>query len=155
MCHGDADRRNLFTRTTAGITETVAIDWGCAGPRAVGTDLTSLVFGSMMWARDRAPVELPALDGHCFTGYLAGLRAAGWTGDERLVRLGFAATAALQFCVLAAAIIWGFASDDERPRIEAAVGMSLEAILDRHAAMQPFVLDLADEARTLLGAIAG
>jgi hypothetical protein len=28
--------------------------------------------------------------------------------------------------------------------------MSLEAVLDRHAAVQPFVLDLADEARTLL-----
>jgi hypothetical protein len=92
---------------------------------------------------------LPALDRACGAGYVAGLREAGWRGDERLVRLGYAATAALQFCALAAALKWGFASAEERPRLEASVRMSLEAVLDRHAARQPFGLDLADEAQAL------
>ena len=39
------------------------------------------------------------LDAACFAGYVAGLREAGWVGDERLVRLGFTADAALRFTV--------------------------------------------------------
>jgi hypothetical protein len=82
---------------------------------------------------------------------LAGLREASWAGEERGVRLGYAATAALQFVVCAGATVFGLAGDDERPRLEAAFDATLETLLDRHAAAQPFLLDLVDEARTLLG----
>lgn len=153
LCHGDADRRNLLARDAAdGTTETVAIDWAQVGPRAVGTDLATLVGASVLWARDPDPADLPALSRLCYSGYLAGLREAGWTGEERVVRLGYAVTAALQFVAFAAATMFALAGDDERPRLEAAFGATLEALLDGHAAVQPVLLDLADEARALLGA---
>ena len=39
------------------------------------------------------------LDAACFAGYVTGLREAGWAGDERVVRLGFTAAAALRYSV--------------------------------------------------------
>ncbi len=152
LCHGDFERRNLFARADAdGTTETVAIDWAQAGPRAVGADLAVLVAQSVLWARDRDATDLGALSRHCYEGYLAGLRQAGWAGETRLVRLGYTATVALQFVAFAGAIKVGLAGDDERPRLEAWYGATLEAVLDRHAALQPFALDFADGARSLLG----
>ena len=50
---------------------------------------------------------------------------------------------------MAGAIVVTLASADERPQWEAAFGMTLETILDRHAAMQPFLLDVAEEVRQL------
>jgi hypothetical protein len=151
FCHGDADRRNLFARNVAnGETETVAVDWECTGPRAVGTDVANLVFASVLWAHDPDPADVATLDRLGFEGYLAGLREAGWTGPDDPVRLGYALTVALQFGAFAGSVVVGFVDEAERPRIEAAFAGSLEDILDRHAAIQPLVLDLADEARALL-----
>jgi hypothetical protein len=74
----------------------------------------------------------------------------GWRGDEQLVRLGYAAALSLQFVAMAGAIGVALASTDERPQREAAFGMTLETILDRHAAMQPFLLEVAEEVRQLV-----
>ena len=91
LCHGDADCRNLLVRRGPGGTETVAIDWAYLGPQAVGTDAMTLAAQGVLWARDREPDELPALSRACYEGYLTGLREAGWTDDERPVRLGYVA----------------------------------------------------------------
>ncbi len=151
LCHGDAARRNLCARDVDGATETVAIDWGQSGPQPIGTDAAHLVANSVMWARDREPADLPALAGPCFAGYLAGLREVGWTGAAEVARLGFAATLALQHGPLSGVLMIALADETARPRVEAAFGGTPEALLDRHAAMQPFMLDLADEARALIG----
>ena len=151
LAHGDTDRRNLLSRVAAkGVVETVAIDWACLGPQPVGTDGATLVALSVLWARDREPHELSTLSQHCYKGYLTGLREMGWTGDERLVRLGYAAVLSLRFVALTGPILAAHAGEDERPRLEAAFGMTLEVVLDRHAAMQPFLLERADEVRGLL-----
>jgi len=43
------------------------------------------------------PLErIAELDALIFAGYIAGLREAGWQGDEQLVRFGFTALAALK-----------------------------------------------------------
>ena len=151
LSHGDADRRNLLGRVANGATETVAIDWEFLGPQAVGTDAATLVAQSVLWARDREPHDLPALSRLCYQGYLTGLREMGWTGDERLVQLGYAAALSLRFIALAGSMVVALAGEDDRPRLEAGYGMTLEAILDRHAAMQPFLLDVADDVRRLAG----
>ena len=109
-----------------------------------------LVLQSVLWARDREPAELPALSEAVFAGYVAGIRDAGWSGPEAVPRLGYAATAALQYGAFASTIVVGLATDPDRPRFEVAVGATLEAVLERHAAVQPFVLGLADEVRALL-----
>jgi hypothetical protein len=152
LSHGDTDRRNLLGRVKAnGMPETVAIDWAFVGSQAIGTDAATLVVLSVLWARDREPHELPTLAHHCFDGYLTGLREIGWMGEERLVRLGYAASLSLRFVALTGPILAALAGEDERPRLEAAFGMTLETVLDRYAAMQPFLLELADETRSLLG----
>jgi hypothetical protein len=151
LSHGDADRRNLLDRVVAnGTPETVALDWEFLGPQAVGTDAATLVAQSVLWARDREPDDLLVLSRLCYEGYLTGLREMGWRGDDRLVRLGYTATLSLRFVAMAGAIVVTLASADERPQWEAAFGMTLETILDRHAAMQPFLLDMAEEVRQLV-----
>lgn len=92
FCHQDAFRRNLFFRGG----KTVAIDWGYMGVAPVGAELVALVAASIgFW-------EIPServkdLDHLCFEGYLHGLREAGWNGDPRLVRAGYAVTLMLRY----------------------------------------------------------
>ena len=104
----------------------------------------------MLWARDREPDELPALSQACFERYLTGLREAGWVGDERQVRLGYAAALALRFVATTGPVLAAPPGEDERPRLEAAVGTTLEALLYRHAAMLPFLLDAVEGVRGML-----
>lgn len=97
LVHGDADRRNLFARRDAdGDEETAAIDWAWMGVAAVGWDLANLVVASALWYEAEIG-ELPALAEACLAGYCAGLADAGWAGDARLVRVGFAVGAALRY----------------------------------------------------------
>jgi hypothetical protein len=94
FCHQDAFRRNLFARGG----KTVAIDWGYLGNAPVGAELVALIAASLGF------FEIPAeqvleLDRQCFEGYLQGLREAGWTGNPRLVRTGYAVTLLLRYPV--------------------------------------------------------
>lgn len=96
FCHRDAFRRNLIDRLSPdGRPQTVALDWDAAGLAVIGDELVPLFAATLSFvavAIDRIPV----LDALIFDGYVAGLRDAGWQGDERLVRFGFTANAALK-----------------------------------------------------------
>src|SRR5687767_15160996 len=96
--HQDAFRRNLLHRAGPAGEELVAVDWAYAGHGAVGEELGQLVVASLFFFETVGivPRELVAA---CFAGYVAGLGEAGWAGDERLVRLGFTAAAALRHTV--------------------------------------------------------
>jgi hypothetical protein len=97
LAHGDADRRNLFARRGAGgADETVAIDWAWLGVVPLGTDLVNLVAASALWFQ-ADPHDLPALADACLAGFADGLADAGWRGDARLARVGFALGTALRF----------------------------------------------------------
>ena len=92
FCHMDAFRSNLFDRTRDGIHETVAIDWSYAGNAAIGVEVGQLVLASVL------PFANPTKDARelaaaCVPAYLAGLREAGWGGDEADVQTGFALSA--------------------------------------------------------------
>jgi hypothetical protein len=106
LCHHDASQGNLFARrvvdvpaqTVAAIETvgTVAIDWESIGYGAFGADIATLVFGTIR--RGLFPADdVDALDRAVFDGYLAGLRAVGWSGRAESVRLGFAAAIALRW----------------------------------------------------------
>ena len=84
FCHNDAFRRNVMHNQD----EVVLLDWALAGPGAIGADLVSLVAVSLYYdgfSQERAA----QLDQRVFTGYITGLRQAGWIGDARLARIGY------------------------------------------------------------------
>lgn len=146
--HGDAIRRNLFSRRRPdGSMETVAIDWEHAGYYAAGEEVgQTLSVASAFF--DVEPADLPALDEALFAGYLAGLREAGWRGDPRAVRFAYAAHAALRNAFNAVGA--SRANEIGRALAVERYGHTWEALAERRAAVRPFLLERADEARHLL-----
>jgi hypothetical protein len=134
--HLDAHRRNLFARGD----RFVAIDWGLLGLAAPGEEIASTLVGTV------ASGELPAeaagdLAATLYEGYLAGLRDAGWHGDERDVRLGFTAAAGLRaFSILGLDVV------DWEPDADAAA-----AALVRYATLAEVLVGLGEEARATIG----
>jgi hypothetical protein len=150
FCHHDAFRRNLLGRTGPQRDELVALDWADAGHAAVGQELVPLVLGSLDFfeAVGIAPHDL---DAACFASYMVGLREAGWAGDERLVRLGFTADAALHMTVGALRQALPLVTDPAlHPFVEDLFGRPLEEAVEGWAELWPFQFALADEARALL-----
>lgn len=148
FCHGDAIPRNLLSRPAAdGSIETVGIDWEYAGFMAAGEEVgQSLSVASAFFHLD--PADLPALDEALFAGYLAGLRDAGWHGDERPIRLAYVAHAALRN--LFNAVGASLPNEAQRAAAQQNQGYPWEALAERRAAIRPFLLTCASEARGLL-----
>jgi hypothetical protein len=153
LCHHDANRRNLFSRRKAdGREQTVAVDWTYVGIGAIGEEINALVQASLSFF-EVEPTEAKALDDIVFNGYLTGLEDAGWQDDPRLVRFGYTAASTLCFNI-------GYGLGDGVPMIldestypwlEQTFGKPIEALVDLWADGDRFTLDLADEARVLLG----
>ncbi|MCB0062643.1 MAG: phosphotransferase [Caldilineaceae bacterium] len=155
FCHRDAFQRNLLMRQTAqGAHQTIALDWGSCGLGMVGEELVPLFAATLRFVlADTA--RLAEMDEAIFCGYMAGLRDVGWQGDERLVRFGFTALAALKAGVAdpatkmpnvarrAAALPPGV----EPPKLLNPGGYEQAVIVDH------YMLDLGDEARRLLAVI--
>jgi len=148
FCHGDAIRRNLLARRGAdGSEETVGIDWEYAGHYAVGEEVgQTLSVASAFF--DVEPTDLPALDETLFAGYQAGLRDAGWHCDPRQVRFAYAAHAALRNAFNAVGA--GVPDEARRAAARQNYGRTWEELAERRAAVRPFLLDRADEARGLM-----
>ena len=146
--HGDAIRRNLLARRLAdGTEETVAIDWEYAGCYAIGEEVgQTLSVASAFFAVE--PSDLPTLDGALFAGYLEGLREAGWHGDPRQVRFAYAAHAALRNAFNAVGTT--LPNDEQRAAVRQNQGHTWEELAERRAAIRPFLLERAAEARRLL-----
>jgi hypothetical protein len=144
--------------------ELVLIDWGFAGMGSVGEDIGNLVPDSIFDLR-HPPSMLPDLDRTLFEGYLAGLRDAGWAGDERLVRLAMCASACKYDWIAGAALSRaGAASTSGADNGSAQAGTSsgsvtqpiyggIEVEADRffevRAAVLAYLVDRAAEARAL------
>ena len=148
FCHGDAIRRNLLARRD-GPEETVGIDWEFAGHYAVGEEVgQTLSVASAFY--DMEPSDLPALDEALFASYLAGLRDVGWRGAPLQVRFAYAAHAALRnaFNTVGASV-----PDDGGAAAQQKYGRTWEELAERRAAIRPFLLERADEARRLMEAL--
>ena len=97
FCHLDAYRPNLFLRQDArGSTQTVAVDWAFTGIAALGEEIANLLAASLIWLECDAR-EAQRLDEAVFSGYMDGLREAGWQGDPRVARLGYTTACALRW----------------------------------------------------------
>jgi hypothetical protein len=153
FCHYDAFRRNLLHRAGPAGEQLVAVDWAYSGQGAVGEELVSLVVGSL--AMFEALGILPRdLEAACFATYVAGLREAGWAGDERLVRLGFTTAAALRLTVGAVQLVLPLLTDPTlQPEIEDLFERPFAEVVEGWAELWPFQLKLAEEARALLLAV--
>jgi hypothetical protein len=148
LCHHDAAQANLFARRAPdGREETVAVDWEEIGPGAVGAEIATLVFGTLR--RGDIDVEwAEGLDRVTFDGYLTGLHDAGWRGDARLVRLGFAAAVALRWYI-AAGLVRMVADDALRATAYESTGLALDELIRRRLVLVRYLLERADEARRL------
>jgi len=156
LCHHDAFRRNLIAgRTADGGDQTVAIDWAGVGIGVVGEELATLVSISLQFMNVEAS-EARSLDAVAFEAYLQGLREVGWTGDERLVRFGFAACASLYVGLGATGgwLAWLLSDQRHVAMTERAIGHPMDRILEQWARLQEYELDLGDEALKLLGEMA-
>ncbi|MEO8288147.1 MAG: phosphotransferase [Chloroflexota bacterium] len=149
FCHHDATRRNLFVQSAVAGTESLAlIDWAYPGFSAVGTDAADL-FGASYNLPELGDTPPRLLDRTIFHGYIEGLHEAGWQGDPLLVRLVFAAFSALK-CGLMLVWLRDLPDAARHPIWERMVDSSYESYAQRQARMLYYLLDLADEARTLL-----
>jgi hypothetical protein len=151
LCHMDAFKRNLFSRhSTTGDYEAIGVDWAFTGRGAVGEEIVPLVMASAAFM-DVDMSDLPELDAIVFDGYLQGLRQAGWQGDARLARLGYAAASPLRYGF--GARFWVETARDEsrQARFERAIGMPIEAWADSFGVWNRFLVARAEEARGLLG----
>lgn len=151
LLHYDAFRRNLFARHEEnGREQTVAVDWTYVGIGAIGEELVSLVHASLSFS-EVAMAAAKQLEKICYEGYLEGLKEAGWQGDSRLVRLGYTAGSAMCFGI-------GYLGlepppEDFYPWIEQNLGLSINEAMVLWAELRHFLLELADEARTLMAAL--
>jgi hypothetical protein len=148
--HGDLHPRNiLLTADTDGAgEEVVALDWAFCGPFPLGTDLADLVYAAA-WFCDLEIAELATVEQAAFAAYEDGLRRAGWNGDLRLARLGFATSVALRMgaCIPGWAV--GMLGPEEADSSELLYGRPVKATLAAWITLEDVCLDLADEARML------
>jgi hypothetical protein len=146
--HGDFHRRNLLL--PPGGDDVVAVDWGFCGSAPVGADLADLV-GGAAWFCDIEVAEIPAVESAVFAAFEDGLRTAGWDGDARLARLGYAAALALRAGACMPGWAAGMLGPERAGSSEVLFGRSAQDILAAWIALEEVCLQLADEARALAG----
>jgi hypothetical protein len=149
LCHFDAFRRNLFARRAKNSDQTVLIDWAFVGRGAVGAEIVSLVWVTLGFG-DVEAVNAAQLDDIVFEGYLRGLHDAGWRGQERHVRLGFTAAAALRRLGTIGYVTPWILDETMHADLEALARRPLRAWIDNFAEAGRFVEGLADQARQLV-----
>jgi len=148
LCHKDAFRRNMFASSDEHEPERLTlIDWAYVGRGEIGLDLADL-FGASYSTFGVETVDLRDFGAAIFEGYLAGLAAAGWQGDPRIVRFGFAASVSLKY---AGVLLWlPDLRDEPRTAVwEKLYGRPIDVVLQHHAELVSYLLDLADEAHQL------
>jgi hypothetical protein len=151
FCHHDAHRFNLFVRGNGtGTRDLVAIDWTVPGPGPIGEDAGLLMGVAMLYQM----IDLPnadELDSAIFDSYLEGLHAAGWSGDQRMVRLGYTAEIALKIVIAyLPGLLWGMLDESWYAAFEQNSGMTIETLADHEAERVRWLLDRGEEALELV-----
>jgi hypothetical protein len=147
FCHNDAHRRNLMLgNANDGQPELVAIDWGFCGPGGLGNDLGELVGTSLSYFAIH-PANAVELERAVLEGYLAGLRDAGWAGDERLARLGYLISLALYWGGTLPCEVASLQPGEAKVNVELKYGRPVEALLSGWTQLAEFALQRAEEAR--------
>ncbi len=152
LCHHDAHPGNLVASLRDGREETVLLDWQFAGPGAVGGDAAPLL-GATLTEGTLAASQAAPLDRAISAGYLAGLREAGWAGDERLARAGYAGVAGLRYTVGSTRFLLPYLGNPPAlAGLEARLGLAAGSLAPTLGGLFPVFLALADESLALLRA---
>ena len=149
FAHLDAYYRNLMERRRAdGMVETVAIDWAYIGFGRIGEE-AGILMANGLELLDIAGSQAQVLDENVFAAYLDGLHDAGWRGDVRLARLGYAVPASLG--IVLASFYWleAMQSAEGLAFLDSFFGYPLEALIDQWRGHITLFLDLGDEALAL------
>lgn len=155
LCHHDAFRRNLLARDAIdGTTQTVAIDWSMFGYGGIGEDAGIATANALMWL-DVPHVLAREMEEITFESYVRGLRDVGWRGDVRFARFGYVTAASLAigvgFVVVLGAIV--LSSEEGAQWASGIIGHDLDTLYEQWAVVHPFLLDLGDEAISLMDEI--
>lgn len=84
LCHLDFWPNNLAKQGDGSL---ALVDWSFVGDGALGEDVSNLIVDSV-FDHFLSADDLAELDERAVAAYLDGLADAGWTGNDRLVRLG-------------------------------------------------------------------
>ena len=147
LCHFDISPNNLFARHNAqGNDQTVIIDWSFVGHGVLGMDIVNFILDSVFLMFVDGSLLIP-LEQLVFAEYLAGLRSAGWNGDQRVVRFVYAAVAALHFGLLGGRLLKLLQNQSRHSWLEQRFGQSIDQIITSRAIAITHALDLAEQAR--------
>jgi hypothetical protein len=144
--HGDLHPRNLLLPRDG--YDTIALDWAFCGIFPIGNDLADLI-GLAAWFCDIDITDIRAVEAAAFAAYENGLRSAGWDGDRRLTRLGYAAAVALRLGACMPGWAAWMLGPERVHRSERLYQRPADAILATWIALADICLDRADEAREL------
>ena len=136
LCHLDAHRGNLSWQDD----DLAVLDWAFVGMGALGEELAAFIGATLLL--DYVPLaEAEQLEQVAFAGYLAGLRAAGWSGDEAMIWEAYRYAMPLRYApmsmasMLRTAVEPDFAAEWERKK-----GKPLADILAHRAGLVRFYL---------------
>jgi hypothetical protein len=147
LCHNDFHRRNVLLPKDV-TRSPIAVDWAFAGTGAIATDAALLTAGTLYFC-DVPVAQAAELDATVFDGYLEGLRRAGWDGDQRLIRCGFAATIALWQATTLPGWVAMMLPADAGVNVERLFGAPANDVRDAWVELHEFALERADEAEAL------
>jgi hypothetical protein len=150
FCHLDAFRRNLLDRRLSdGSEQTLALDWAFVGKGAVGEELGPLIQASIEFFEAEG-IAAQELEEAAFYGYLEGLTDAGWRGDPRVVRFGYAASTALRYGVGTVRLVLPILLDERlHARVEQLLDRPIEQVFEKWAEGTISLVPLSDEAHQL------
>lgn len=140
--HLDQWPANLVSRQG----ESVLLDWAFAGDGALGEDIGNYI-PDTVFDLFLPAARLPELATAVYEAYVRGLRAGGWQGDERLVRLGVCASA-VKYDWLTALML-SRASDERQLDYGGGRTVEAERRYRERGVVLAFLADWADEARRL------
>jgi len=150
LCHLDAFRRNLLDRRSSdGSRQTLALDWAFVGKGTLGEELGPLIQASMEFFEAEG-IAAQELEEATFQGYLDGLTDAGWRGDPRVVRFGYAASTALRYGVGTVRLVLPTLLNEQfHARVEELLDRPMEEVLEKWAEGTGRMVPLTDEAHQL------
>ena len=140
LCHLDAHRGNLSWQGG----DLALLDWAFVGEAALGEELAALIGATLLL--DYVPLaDADQLEQVAFDGYLAGLQAAGWSGDEALVWEAYRCAMSLRYALMAlASMLRTVMQPDFAADWEQKAGKPLADILAHRAGLVRFYLSRLD-----------